>query len=116
MRIVLIGADREENLATRYLAAALRRAEHEATLVGFSEAKDLERAVRTALAVGPDLIGLSIVFQRRAREFGALAQALRAGGFGGHLTAGGHFPTFAHDALLAAHPAIDSVIRHEGAL
>jgi radical SAM superfamily enzyme len=57
---------------------------------------------------------MSMTFQFRAREFGALAQAMRADGYAGHIVAGGHFPTFAFREVLAEFPAIDSIVRHEG--
>ena len=113
MKVVLIGAEREENLSTRYLAAALQRAGHEAKLVAFGWVEELQDAVRETLAAAPGLVGLSMVFQRRAREFCALVDALRAAGYAGHVTAGGHFPTFAFEALLQDEPGIDSVVRHE---
>jgi anaerobic magnesium-protoporphyrin IX monomethyl ester cyclase len=113
MNVVLIGAEREENLSTRYLAAALRGAGHTATLVAFGGPEELDAAVRETLAARPALVGLSMVFQRRAVEFCTLAGRLREAGFDGHLTAGGHFPTFAFEALLRREPALDSVVRHE---
>ncbi|NMC72461.1 MAG: radical SAM protein, partial [Myxococcales bacterium] len=114
MNVVLIGAEHEENLSTRYLAAALRQAGHRAELVAFGGPEEEAEAVRRTMAAAPGLVGLSMVFQRRAREFGALARALREAGYGGPVAAGGHFPTFAWRALLAAEPAIDLVVRHEG--
>ncbi|MBI5499528.1 MAG: B12-binding domain-containing radical SAM protein, partial [Deltaproteobacteria bacterium] len=113
MKVVLIGAEREENLSTRYLAAALRRAGHEAVLVAFGGPEELEAAIRETTEAGPGLVGLSMVFQRRAREFCELVRRLRGAGCRAHVTAGGHFPTFAFEALLGEAPGIDSVVRHE---
>ena len=61
MQVVLIGAEREENLSTRYLAAALGRAGHAATLVPFADMVELEEAVRRTLAAAPGVVGLSLI-------------------------------------------------------
>ncbi|MBK8252359.1 MAG: cobalamin-dependent protein [Polyangiaceae bacterium] len=114
MRVLLVGAELEENLALRYLAAALEPKGHKVDLSGFASATDTRDVVEKVRTYKPDLIGMSMTFQFRAEEFGALAGALRESGFAGHITAGGHFPTFAHDEVLAAFPAIDSIVRHEG--
>lgn len=45
-----------------------------------------------------------------------LARALREHGFAGHLTCGGHVPTFCHEELMDDVPEIDSVVRHDGEL
>ena len=114
MRVVLVGAEVEENLATRYLAAALERAGHQVRLSAFSTASDAAAVLKAVKTEQPGLVGLSITFQRRAHEFGALAGALRRAGYAGHICCGGHFPTFAWRELLHRHPGIDSAVRHEG--
>jgi len=114
MRVLLVGSELEENLAIRYLASALEAAGHETELAPFSSISDGPGVLESAARSRPDVIGLSMTFQRRAEEFGELATQLRAAGFGGHLTAGGHFPTFAYREVLARYPALDSVVRHEG--
>jgi anaerobic magnesium-protoporphyrin IX monomethyl ester cyclase len=114
MRVLLVGAELEENLALRYLWAALQRKGHSVAATAFGGENDTDTVLGEMRRHRPDLIGLSITFQRRAHEFGRLAQALRQGGYAGHMTCGGHFATFAHQALLERYPAIDSVVRHEG--
>lgn len=116
MRVLLIGAEVEENLAIRYLAAAVERGGHEAGIAAFSNHDDRESVLAAVRTLRPEVIGLSMTFQRRAHEFGELAVALRSGGFSGHLVVGGHFPTFAWREVLERYPAIDTVIRHEGEL
>lgn len=117
MRVVLIGSELEENLAIRYLAAALEAAGHETRLLAFSSSSDTTPVLQQLREGQPaELIGLSMTFQRRAQEFGDLASAIRAAGFAGHLTVGGHFPTFAYKEVLERFSAIDSVVRHEGEL
>ncbi|MBK7584105.1 MAG: cobalamin-dependent protein [Myxococcales bacterium] len=114
MRVLLVGSELEENLALRYLASALEAAGHTPELAAFSSAGDSDEVLAAARRSKPDLIGLSMTFQRRAEEFGDLAGALRQSGYSGHLTVGGHFPTFCYREVLERYSAIDSVVRHEG--
>jgi len=114
MRVLLVGAEVEENLATRYLASSLEREGHRADLTAFSNVSETTEVLAAARRTRPDVIGLSMTFQRRAHEFGALADALRKDGFAGHVTCGGHFPTFAYDDVLSHYRSIDTVVRHEG--
>ena len=114
MHVLLVGAELEENLAVRYLAAALERAGHTVERAPFGNPNEQQGVLDRARERKPGLIGLSMTFQRRAHEFGALATALRADGYAGHLTCGGHFPTFSYRALLDRYPALDSAVRHEG--
>lgn len=110
MRFTLVGALIEENLAVGYLAAALRAAGHCADVVSFVSDEEHTAAARRVLASQPDAVGLSMTFQSRAAGFIALAEDLRAFGFRGHITAGGHFASLAADRLLDEHAAIDTVI------
>jgi radical SAM superfamily enzyme YgiQ (UPF0313 family) len=114
MHVLLAGAELEENLALRYLAAALEAEGHTVDLAPFENAAQAPAVIAAATRRPPALVGLSMTFQFRAREFGALAAALRDAGYGGHITAGGHFPTFAYREVLEAFPALDTVVRHEG--
>jgi len=114
MHILLVGAELEENLALRYLAASLEKRGHRASFATFDRATDAQAVLEAARRDPPHVVGMSMTFQFRAREFGALATSLRQDGFRGHLTVGGHFPTFAWREVLSTFPAIDSVVRHEG--
>lgn len=114
MRVLLVGAEREENLAVRYLAAAVQNAGHEVALAELSTESQAAR-VRNVVSEGAfDVVGLSATLQARAHELGRLAEALKRDGFAGHLVVGGHFPTFAYAEMMDRYPAIDSVVRHEG--
>ncbi|WP_429885488.1 B12-binding domain-containing radical SAM protein [Geoalkalibacter halelectricus] len=114
MKVALIGAELEENLGLRYMASALEAAGHEALILPFNEEADIASVVHRVRAESPDIAGLSMVFTGRAREFCRLAEALREGGFTGHLTAGGHFAALNARQLLADFPAFDSVALGEG--
>jgi anaerobic magnesium-protoporphyrin IX monomethyl ester cyclase len=114
MRVALIGAELEENLGLRYMASALERAGHDATIIPFNTSYDVAPAVQRILALDPAIAGLSMVFTGRAREFCRLAEALRTAGYRGHIVAGGHFACLNSERLLADFPAFDSVGLGEG--
>jgi anaerobic magnesium-protoporphyrin IX monomethyl ester cyclase len=112
--VLLIGAEELENLATRYLAAVLRQHGYSVELAPFSTAGDMDAVVQRAQLTQPRLVGLSIIFQYRAPEFLELASELRHVLPEAHITAGGHFPTFAASDLLRDYPTLDSLVRGEG--
>jgi radical SAM superfamily enzyme YgiQ (UPF0313 family) len=113
MRVVLVGADFEENLGVGMVAAAALEAGHEVVVVPFDHVDDLEATAHRTLAQRPDVVGLSIQFQHRADDFLALSRRLRRAGFAGHVTCGGQFPTLAWRDLLADDHGVDSVALHE---
>ena len=114
MRIALVGPELEENLALRYLHASLLRAGHEALIFDFHSPEQTAAIARQILAYAPHIVGLSMVFTGRAREFAALAGMLTGLGYSGHITAGGHFASFHAEQLLSDVPAIDSIVHGEG--
>lgn len=114
MRVALVGAELEENLALRYMASALEACGHQTEIVPFNSSHDIARAVEQVIAFTPQVTGLSMIFTSRAREFCHLAQALRDHGYRGHLIAGGHFASFNCECLLHDFPAFDSVALGEG--
>jgi radical SAM superfamily enzyme YgiQ (UPF0313 family) len=113
MKAVFVGPIQQENLALQYLAAAVERAGHQANLVGYSYRHELDRAVAEVLATEPDLVGLGMAFQNNIEDYVAFMQGLRDQGFRGHLTCGGHVPTFCYRELLDDMPGLDSAVRHE---
>ena len=114
MRVALVAAELEENLAVRYLWAALEEAGHEVVPVVFNAEVDTERAALEVAASRADLCGLSMVFTYRARQFAALAARARQLGYTGHVVAGGHFAAFHAAELLRDVAAVDSVAIGEG--
>jgi hypothetical protein len=114
-KVALVGPELEENLSLRYLASSLTVAGFSSQIVPFDGPDDLQRVLAALLESGepPALIGLSLSFQRRAKDFLALSLALRQNGYTGHITAGGHFGTFACTEILRDFPEIDSICRHE---
>ncbi len=114
MRVVLIGADFEENLGIGMIAAASEEAGHEAFFVSFNTPDEAEAVADKALELAPDVVGLAMQFQHRAHEFLRLSRRLRAGGFRGHVSAGGQFPTLAWREVIGRGHGVDTVVLHEG--
>lgn len=114
MRLVLVGADFEENLGLCMIAAAAEAAGHQTAVVPFQSADERARVVLDVLAERPDVIGLAAQFQHRGSDFLSLSRDLRRSGFRGHITAGGQFATMAHEPILAGRYGVDSVVLYEG--
>ena len=114
MRVVLIGADNEENLGMAMIGASLTVAQHQVKVVGFSDFGEVFEVTRIAMAFRPHVIGLAMQFQHRGWEFTDLAERLRLAGFRGHMTAGGQLATMAHSPLLSEIQALDSVVLYDG--
>jgi hypothetical protein len=78
-QVALVGPELEENLSLRYLASALAAAGFRSEIVPFDSPGDLPRVLAILLELGepPALVGLSLSFQRRAKDFLALSVALR---------------------------------------
>ncbi len=113
--IALVGPEFEENLSLRYLASSLQQAGFDSRLLAFNRDLDLVRIADAILEADepPIVVGLSLSFQWRARDFLALAMTLKERGYAGHITAGGHFATFACAELLRDFPELDSICRQE---
>lgn len=114
--IALVGPEIEENLSLRYLASSLAQAGYQSEIIPFCGDAEFETVVDTimAAAVPPSVVGLSLAFQWKATDTLALAVALRARGYRGHITGGGHFATFACAELLRDFVELDSIVRQEG--
>ncbi len=110
----LIGSEYEENLALRYLAAAIEQIGGSAEIIRHNEAEDADEVAAKVVALAPLTVGISVPFQHRAPELLRLASELRERGYLGHICVGGHFATFEYESILRDVPAIDSVVRHEG--
>jgi len=93
-RVLFIASEDEENLSVRYPAAALIQAGHAIEIAPFSAPKDTGQVLKQIKKFRPGLIAISIAFQSKAPAFFDLIRKIRAAGFSGHITVGGHFPTF----------------------
>jgi anaerobic magnesium-protoporphyrin IX monomethyl ester cyclase len=112
MRVLLAGPDYEENLSIRYLSASLLSAGHEPVLAAFNSSDDIVSLASQAQHV--DMVGLSMCFQSRAKEFLQLAQWIKRRTPEKLIVAGGHYASCAAEPLLASHPEIDVIVIHEG--
>ena len=114
MRLTLVGADVEENLGMGMIAAAATGAGHRVEVLGFNDSAQIPDLASRIASSGPDVIGLAAQFQHRGVDFLGLATALRNDGFGGHITAGGHFATMGYAGVLASRYGVDSVVLYDG--
>ncbi|MCP4603592.1 MAG: radical SAM protein [Proteobacteria bacterium] len=114
IHVALVGPMQQENMPLGYLGAALEASGHRAEIVRFDSGEDHERCLSEIIDKQPDVVGLGISFQYSISSYLELARALRSLGYKGHITCGGHVPTFCYAELLAESPAIDTVVRHEG--
>ncbi len=112
--VLLIEDLTQQRLPARSLAAVLRQAGLNVRLVHFGGSDD-DSAGIVALAQReqPGLIVFSTFFAHLLAEKLAMATRLRQAGVAAHLTMTGPLPTFAYADLLAACPALDSVLRGE---
>lgn len=114
MKILLIGAELEENLGLNYMVSVLEMNGHDVKVIAFNSEADISGVLRQAADFNAEIIGLSMVFTGRAKEFCRLAQKLRDDGYKGHLIAGGHFASFNCQRLLEDFSAFDSIGLGEG--
>ena len=80
MRIVLVGADFEENLGVGMIAAVARNLGHTVRIVTYDRPDQRVAVARAVMSKRPQVVGLSMQFQHRAHDFLALARTLRASG------------------------------------
>ena len=111
--VLLMGFEAQENLGLRSIAAFLR-SRGIRTAIQPIQGVPPEEIVRAARAGGARVVGFSVIFQRMLAAYAELIAYLRANGVGGHFTAGGHYPTFEAERMLATIDGLDSVVRHEG--
>ncbi|HYM74459.1 MAG TPA: TonB family protein [Candidatus Dormibacteraeota bacterium] len=112
MRVLLAGPDYEENLSIRYLSSSLQAAGYETVLAAFNSAADAPAVAEAAHHA--EIVGLSMCFQSRAKEFLQLAQSIKSRDPHKLIVAGGHYASCAAEPLLAHHPEIDLIVIHEG--
>ena len=106
--VLLVEDLSQQRLPARTLAAVLQRAGWRVRLAHFCENADA--IIALAQRERPCLIILSILFADRVPEHLALITALRQSGVRAHVTLAGPLPSFAAAELLAACPALDSVL------
>jgi hypothetical protein len=114
--VLLIEDLSQQRLPARTLAAVLQQAGLRTRLVHFGSDPGQNAAgavIRLAERERPRLVISSILFAHRVPEHLALITALRRAGVRAHFTMAGPLPSFAFAELLAACPALNSVLRGE---
>lgn len=112
--VLLVGFQDQDNLGLRYLASSARAAGFEPKIVTYRS--DPTELVAIARSERPLAVGLSLIFQYMAPNFGTVVAALRKAGVTAHVTMGGHYPSFDYAEVLRRMPGLDSVVRFEGEL
>lgn len=112
-KILLVGAEDEENLAIRYLGAELKRNENQVKIAGCSSYHMFKDVLDEFKSFQPDMVAVSMAFQSMAIMFLDLIQEIKQIKPEVHITVGGHFPTFEYEKILK-YGTVDSVIRFEG--
>ena len=69
LRVVLVGFQDQDNLGLRYLQSAARHHGHDCRIVTYGN--DAERLAAEVIAADPAVVGLSLIFQYMAPQFGA---------------------------------------------
>jgi anaerobic magnesium-protoporphyrin IX monomethyl ester cyclase len=113
--VLLIEDLGQQRLPARALAAVVRQAGYDTRLAHFGPrssdgGEDAQAVVALAEALRPRLVIFSILFASLVPEYLALAEALRRAGIGAHISMAGPLPSFVPAELLAACPALDSVL------
>ena len=103
-----------DNLSLGYLGAYVRSRGYRAELIdAYLEDTSLESVVARLVAMEPRIIGVSVL-QTETHSALKMVRLLRENGYDGHVTVGGHLPTFAAEILLTGSRDIDSAVIGEG--
>ena len=111
----VLETDREFDLATAYLAAALRQDEFSVEIIDASlEHMSLTELCDRIIARPARIIGLSVWLHRLISDSEELIRSLRQASIDSHITVGGHSPTFLYEEMLRNNSGLDSVVCGEG--
>lgn len=110
--VLLIGFQDQDNLLLRYLLSSVRHAGFRGEIATYTS--DPGPICDMVARLKPDVVGLSLIFQYMAPEFGRVIRALRVAGCRAHITIGGHYPSFDYGEVLQRITGADSVVRFEG--
>jgi radical SAM superfamily enzyme YgiQ (UPF0313 family) len=113
-RVLLVGAEDEENLAIRYLGAVLAKNGYTVKISPCSRKNQLKQVLKDVKVFKPNLVGVSIAFQSLANMFFELIKEIKKANPNVFVVVGGHFPTFEYKQILETQSRIDFVIRFEG--
>jgi len=108
--VLLIEDMSQQRLPALTLAAVLQRAGWHVRLAHFGSDQDASAIIALAQREHPRLVICSILFASLVPEYLRLTTALRQAGVRAHIALTGPLPSFASAELLAACPALDSVL------
>lgn len=114
IKVLLVGGEKEENLSIRYLAGMLEREDHKVKISQCSDYNQFSQVLDDISKFNPHIIGISIPFQCLTNLYFDLITEIRKSNYKGHITLGGHFPTFEFKEILKRKDGVDSVVRFEG--
>ncbi len=105
-----------EYLGLGYLASYLEQqgCEVEVHNCNCRTASSMELAIARAVEANPPVVGISVPTLPNLPSAVHVLRALRAAGYRGHITMGGHVPTFQYVEILDSMPGLDSIVRGEG--
>lgn len=105
-----------EYLGVGYLASYLRLHGYATELFNCNcpLAPSTDDVVARVIESGPAVVGLTIPTMPNLPGAIHIIRKLKEAGYGGHVTVGGHVPTFEYRQLLSMEPRLDSVVRGEG--
>ncbi len=112
-KVLLVGAEDEENLAIRYLGAELQKKGHTVRIIPCSNNNDFSGVLKELKSFHPGMVAVSMAFQSLVPMFLELIHEIKETKPEVHVTVGGHFPTFEFEEILEDE-TINSVIRFEG--
>lgn len=101
-----------ENLGLGYLGSYLRERGYNVEIVD-EEIQDISREDVLDKLISSELTGFTASARPQVYSVLEVSKELRKRGYKGHLTAGGHFPTFMFKELLE-NSDLDSVVLYEG--
>lgn len=111
----VLSVDREFDLGTAYLAAALRRQGYAVEIIDASlEELSLSQTMARIQGSPARVIGFSVWLHRLVAASEVLIAELRSAGVTSHITVGSHSPTFLYKELLRHNLGLDSVVCGEG--
>lgn len=105
-----------EYLGLGYLASYLEHHGLEVSVVNTNcrQACTMRQAITRAVDAAPPLIGITVPTLPNLPGAVHLLRELRQAGYAGHITLGGHVPTFQYRDLLTSLDGLTSIVRGEG--
>ena len=100
LNFAIAGSYLQDNLACGYLAAVAEQAGHKPRFIPLSSTDQVAKAAGQVLEISAELVGISIPFQNALAPALQFAEYLRTCGYKGHITCGGHVPTFCAEEIL----------------